>query len=164
MESPLELKEQANVLYRNKEYQEAIDLYEKSAELADDDLKSICYGNISLCYYNLEDFEESFEYCEKALAIKADYVKVRERKIRILLLQGKVKDAKEELEKGDVAPDLKKEVEEISAKEFEKEKEEMLGKLKDLGNTVLGKFGLSLDSFQVNKSESGGYNINFKNN
>ena len=44
----------------------------------------------------------------------------------------------------------------------EKEKEEMLGKLKDLGNSFLGKFGMSLDNFNaVQDPKTGSYSINF---
>ncbi len=36
-------------------------------------------------------------------------------------------------------------------------------KLKGFGNTILGKFGLSLDNFQMQKDPvSGSYSINFK--
>ena len=36
-------------------------------------------------------------------------------------------------------------------------------KLKELGNTVLGKFGMSLDNFKAEKDpETGSYSINFK--
>ncbi|WFD00294.1 hypothetical protein MYAM1_003042 [Malassezia yamatoensis] len=43
----------------------------------------------------------------------------------------------------------------------EKEKTEVLGKLKTLGDNVLGYFGLSTDNFQLNQQEGGGYSLNF---
>lgn len=47
----------------------------------------------------------------------------------------------------------------------EKMKAEMLDKLKGFGNTILGKFGLSTDNFQmVQDPATGSYSINFSQN
>lgn len=44
----------------------------------------------------------------------------------------------------------------------DKMKDEMIGKLKDLGNTLLGKFGMSLDNFKAEQDpNTGGYSIKF---
>jgi hypothetical protein len=42
--------------------------------------------------------------------------------------------------------------------------DEMLGKLKDIGNSILGKFGLSLNNFQMTPNGQGGYSIQYNNN
>ena len=42
------------------------------------------------------------------------------------------------------------------------EQAEMLSKLKDLGNTFLGKFGLSTDNFKFDPQDGGGYSMRFE--
>jgi hypothetical protein len=45
----------------------------------------------------------------------------------------------------------------------EKMKDEMIGKLKDLGNSLLGKFGMSIDQFKaVQDPATGSYSIQFQ--
>jgi len=41
--------------------------------------------------------------------------------------------------------------------------DEMLTKLKDVGNSFLGLFGMSVDNFKLNQNESGGYSVQYKN-
>ena len=163
MESFQSMKEMANTLFANKDYEAAIELYEQALGTDDGNLKAICLGNMSACYLLLNDINRALEYTASALEIKPDYTKVRERRIRILLDADQVREAKEESEKGEINPGLMAEVKAKSDALLEKEKDEMLGKLKDLGNTVLGKFGLNLNNFQVNQQEGGGYSVNFKN-
>lgn len=51
----------------------------------------------------------------------------------------------------------------IADAQLEIEKAEVISKLKDLGNTLLGKIGLSLDNFKVEQNpQTGSYNIQFK--
>lgn len=35
--------------------------------------------------------------------------------------------------------------------------------LKNLGNSLLGNFGMSLDNFKLNSNGQGGYNISYQN-
>ena len=53
---------------------------------------------------------------------------------------------------------LQKKVDELN----EKRKEEVIGGLKNIGNSVLDYFGLSLDNFKMEQGSGGGYNISFK--
>jgi tetratricopeptide (TPR) repeat protein len=54
-------------------------------------------------------------------------------------------------------------LEPLAAEKREKMKEEMIGKLKDLGNSVLGRFGMSVDNFKAVKDpNTGSYSISFQ--
>ena len=46
--------------------------------------------------------------------------------------------------------------------DFEIKKEQAMSGLKNLGNMVLGKFGMSLDNFKLNQNRNGSYNIQYQ--
>ena len=55
-------------------------------------------------------------------------------------------------------------LEKVEEERIEKLKTETIGKLKDLGNSILGNFGLSLDNFNaVQDPSTGSYSISFQN-
>lgn len=53
---------------------------------------------------------------------------------------------------------LKPKVDEIN----ESRKKEVVEGLKNIGNSFLGYFGMSLDNFKLEQGPGGGYNISFK--
>ena len=42
-------------------------------------------------------------------------------------------------------------------------KDEVLTNLKTMGNSLLGKFGMNLDSFKMNQNPDGTYGISYQN-
>jgi len=80
-------------------------------------------------------------------------------------LQEAVDDLKQLLEIDPSDVDARRNLARVEVKLHEKNekmKAEMMGKLKDFGNTILGKFGLSLDNFKATKDPTtGSYNISF---
>lgn len=55
------------------------------------------------------------------------------------------------------------ELDKLQKEKFEKMKTEVMGNLKSFGNTILGKFGMSLDNFKLQQNQDGTYNINYQN-
>lgn len=92
--------------------------------------------NLARCYEEQEKIEEAYE----------EYKKLEEENPGDKFIQDKIRT-------------LKVKVDEIN----EKRKEEVMSGLKNIGNSVLGYFGLSLDNFKMEQGEGGGYNIQFKN-
>ncbi|XP_074282597.1 uncharacterized protein LOC141607133 [Silene latifolia] len=134
------------------------------------ELRSICHSNRAACFMKLEKYDEAAKECSKALELNPVYVKA-------LVRRG---EAYEKLERYDEAiSDMKKilesepsniqarrnivRLEPLAREKMEKMKDEMIGKLKDMGNSLLGRFGMSVDNFKAVKDpNTGSYSISFQ--
>lgn len=168
-------KVEGNKLFGDGLYDEALLKYEYAIQVAPEmsssaEIRSICHNNRATCFFKLGKYEDSIKECSKALELNPAYMKPLLRKA----------EAHEKLENYDEAiTDLKKileldpsnrqakrtiiRLEPLAVAKREKMKEEMLGKLKDMGNTILGKFGMSVDNFKAVKDpNTGSYSISFQ--
>lgn len=173
LNASLEAKERGNKLYLEGDMSRAIEAYEEAIAVCPHEQTehiAKCYGNCSACYFKLNDLDKVVEYASKAIELDGSYMKA-------LLRRG---DAAERLEKYAIAfEDYKKIVEldpsnrsitsklPIVEKKMKKQQEEQtaeaLGQLKDLGNKLLGNFGISLDNFKtVQDPNTGSYSISFQ--
>ncbi|XP_071737143.1 uncharacterized protein [Rutidosis leptorrhynchoides] len=170
-----DLKVEGNKLFGDGQYEEALLKYEYAIQLAPDssfssEIRAICHNNRATCFFKLGKYEDTVKECTKALELNPTYIKA-------LIRRG---EAHEKLDNYDEAiADMKKileldpsnyqskrtivRLEPLAVEKREKMKEEMLGKLKDMGNTILGKFGMSVDNFKAVKDpNTGSYSISFQ--
>lgn len=68
----MKLKEQGNVYFKNKEYENAIKLYTTALNIKKD---PVFLSNRSACYVSLGEYEKVVEDCSAALELKRDYSK-----------------------------------------------------------------------------------------
>lgn len=129
-----------------------------------------CNRAASLLY--LDRNEEARDDCDICLWLNPTYVKAWSRRSTAYEAledtEAALKDAKEALTLDPSNRTIQvtvKRLEKVEAERMEKLKEETMGKLKDLGNSILGNFGLSLDNFQATQDpNTGSYSINFNQN
>ncbi|XP_045188844.2 tetratricopeptide repeat protein 1-like [Mercenaria mercenaria] len=169
------LKEEGNDLFRCGSYKSAIRTYSRALrtcplKYAKD--RAIMYSNRGACKMRLEDLEESIRDCSKALDLHPHYMKALMRRAELYEKTEKLDEALADYQKIlELDPSqhtaraacvkLPDQIKERN----EKLKEEMMGKLKDLGNMVLRPFGLSTNNFQMKQDPtSGGYSVNFVQN
>ncbi|CAN0873397.1 Tetratricopeptide repeat protein 1 [Linum grandiflorum] len=183
-------KLEGNRLFVDMKFEEALVQYDIALQTAADlpsssDLRSICHSNRAVCFLKLGKYEETVKECTKALEINPSYVKALRRRaeaheklehfeeaIAVLISQyvyGNVAaaDMKKILEldpSNDYARPSITRLEPMAAEKREKMKEEMMGKLKEMGNSLLGRFGMSVDNFKAVKDpNTGSYSISFQN-
>ncbi|CAD8053537.1 unnamed protein product [Paramecium sonneborni] len=171
-EKCLELKNKAGLLFSQQKFEEAADIYNEAIDYCPlEDLNMLCIlnSNIAICLMKQSDYESALEHCSKALEFNPEFVKALLNRAECYEKTDKLEEALEDYKKlKELQPkdnaimkkyiDLDLKVQELQ----EKRKNEALKGLKDLGNTLLGKFGLSLDNFKMQQNENGSYNIQFQ--
>ena len=104
--------------------------------------------------------------CNLSLHFKPGYVKVLVRRCTCLekleRLEDALRDAKTVQQQDPTFPrigELVSRLQRAHDKKLEDMKEEAMGKLKDLGNSILGSFGMSLDQFKFDQNPDGTWSM-----
>lgn len=169
------LKEEGNEHFKKGDYIGAEDIYSqallKCPALYQKE-RAILYSNRAAARLKQDKTEPALTDCTKAIELNPDYIRALLRRAELYEKTDKLDEAladyKSVLEKDlscrqakEACMRLPRQIEERN----ERLKEEMISKLKDLGNLVLKPFGLSTANFQVNQdSNTGSYSINFVQN
>lgn len=164
-----EYKAKGNDMFKAKEYIEALDFYKKAIWHCPDDKteqKAIYFNNKGMALLLLDRKDDALEAFTQSVSYNENYLKPRFQKLKIYKEQEKYSEAKEEgkfiMERdpsfGGIIAEMQK-LDKLEAEKLNKMKDEVLGNLKNLGNMVLGKFGMSLDNFKLNQNADGTYNV-----
>lgn len=168
-------RKEAGELYKAQKYIEALNMYSlllKDAKRAKlNEQLVILYCNQGICFNKLNDKEKALESFSNALKINDKYAKALANRMLLYNAKGDYIEAYDDFKR-------LKEIDqklfsnyahmegELCAKAEVKKKEmtdEMLGKLKEMGNSILGNFGISLDNFKMIPNGQGGYSIQYNN-
>lgn len=168
-----ELKAQGNELFKQGEYQKSADLYTAALRICPVDFnaeRSILYANRAAAKTKLNFKPSAIDDCTKAIEHNPKYLKALLRRATLYEEADKLDESLEDFKQIlELDPDnaearaaqarLPPKIQERN----ERMKEEMMGKLKDLGNMILRPFGLSTQNFEMKQDPStGSYSINFK--
>lgn len=169
------LKNKGNEHFKTAEYKEAVNLYTQALNtcpLKFQNDRSILYANRAAARISLEKNDAAVLDCNKAIELNPNYMKALLRRAQLHKkmdnLERALEDYKKILELDRSNAEARSACTTLPAEineKNEKLKEEMFGKLKELGNICLKPFGLSTENFKVVQDpNSGGYSINFQNN
>ncbi|XP_056254051.1 tetratricopeptide repeat protein 1 isoform X2 [Seriola aureovittata] len=165
----LTLKEKGNRQFKAGDWLEAEHSYTEALVLCPvcfSRERAVLFSNRAAARLHLD---QAISDCTRAIELNPDYVRALLRRAELYEQTEKLDEALEDYKKV-----LDRDPNQTSARQAcmrlpqqiqernEKLKEEMISKLKDLGNMVLRPFGLSTNNFQVNQDQdTGSYSINF---
>ncbi|XP_051955534.1 tetratricopeptide repeat protein 1-like [Xyrauchen texanus] len=171
----IELKEKGNTQFKSGEHVEAEESYTAALQVCPvcySKERSILFSNRAAARLHLDKMQDAIRDCSKAIELNPNYVRAILRRAELYEKTDKLDEALEDyktvFEKDPSIPAareacmrLPQQIEERN----EKLKEEMMSKLKDLGNMILRPFGLSTSNFHVNRdANTGSYSVNFVQN
>lgn len=168
-----EYKFKGNDAFRVGDYEMSIEKYTEGLRICPlqyTQQRSILYCNRSASKMKLQNYDKAIKDCTKAIELDDKYLKAYLRRAQSYEVKEKydesLADFKKVLELDPSNKEALKAVDRLPPlieQKNEQLKNEMLGKLKDLGNMILKPFGLSTSNFQMEQDpETKGYKINFK--
>lgn len=138
-------------------------------------LRSIIYANVAATHLRLLQYKQAVQACNQSLIDQPTYIKALYRRAQAneeiggwAGLSSAIQDYQSLLKDKDLPsatrPSITAALHRLQPQAdqaAQKEKDEMLDKLKGLGDSLLGNFGLSTKNFQFTQQEGGGYSMNF---
>jgi len=169
----LELKKEGNSHFVESRWEEAAKCYTKALLECPPSFaatRAIFYSNRAACFIKMDQSEQAIADCSKAIDLDPNYAKAYFRRAQLYeMKEDKWDKALEDFDKA-----LKLQPDNIAARAAlirlpplinernERMKEDMINKLKDLGNLCLRPFGLSTENFKMVENPAGGYSIQMK--
>ncbi|KAK9103090.1 hypothetical protein Sjap_020346 [Stephania japonica] len=170
-----DVKADGNDLFKAGKYEDALLKYEIAMQVvletpSSAEVRSICHANRAACFSKLGKHEDTIKECTKALELNSSYLKALIRRAeaheKLEHFEEAIADMKKVLELDPLHDQARKSIrrfEPLAAEKREKMKEEMIGKLKEMGNSILGRFGMSVDNFKAVKDPTtGSYSMSFQ--
>ncbi|CAG9773038.1 unnamed protein product [Ceutorhynchus assimilis] len=171
----LNYKAQGNEVFKCENYLESIRFYTQGLKICPlkfTEDRAVLYANRAASKAKLDRKQSAIDDCSKAIELNDKYVKAYLRRAKLYEESDKLDESLAdfnkiiELDPGNSdAHSAQVRLPPLINEKNEKLKEEMLGKLKDLGNVILRPFGLSTENFKLTQDPStGGYSVNFSQN